>query len=62
MTERELLAARAKRKLLEAVKAILNYVEKKEPKTLPEAHHMLALIGIICRETLAELELERRGF
>jgi hypothetical protein len=39
--ERELLVARAKRKLKKAVKAILEYTEKKEPKNLPEAHHML---------------------
>jgi len=43
-------------KLKTALKGILNYTEAKKPKTLAEAQHMLALIGVIAAETLFEIE------
>jgi hypothetical protein len=43
-------------KLLAALKCIANYIEKKKPKTLAEAEHMLALISVIASESLAEVE------
>lgn len=42
-------------KLLLALKTIAEYLDKKKPKTLAEAEHMLALIGVISTETLAEV-------
>jgi hypothetical protein len=65
MTEnwkRALLMERAKNKFMKALTTILEYTEKKEPKTLPEAHHMLVLIGLIARETLREAEMEKNEF
>lgn len=46
------------RKLKESLKGILEYVEAKKPKTLPEAEHMLTLIGVIAKETLIETAVE----
>ncbi len=48
----------ATKKLFEALKCIANYIEKKKPKTLAEAEHMLALIGVIASESLAEAKTE----
>lgn len=43
-----------KAKALEALKSIAGYIEKKKPKTLEEAKHMLAVISVIASETVAE--------
>ena len=45
------------RKLLKALQAILDYTQKKQPKDLEDAKHMLDLVGIIARETIAEHEM-----
>lgn len=37
-----------------ALKGILDYIEKKNPKTLAEAAHMLDVISVIAAETLNE--------
>lgn len=44
------------KKLVEALKSIATYIENKKPTTLEEAKHMLALIGVIASESLAEVE------
>jgi hypothetical protein len=41
-------------KLVKPLESILQYVEKKEPKTLEEAKAMMALISVICSEALIE--------
>ena len=47
------------KKLMEALKGIGEYIEKmKPPETLEKAKAMLALIGVIANETLAEIQLE----
>lgn len=43
-------------KMLKALKGIAEYIAKKEPKTLAEALHMLALVDVIATETLAEVK------
>jgi hypothetical protein len=40
--------------LKDALKTILNYTEKKEPKTMAEAEGMLAVINVIAGATLLE--------
>lgn len=47
-------------KMIKALKTIAEYIEKKKPKTLAEANHMLALIGIIAAETVIEVEAEQK--
>lgn len=42
------------KKLAEALKSISVYIERKKPKSLEEAKHMLALISVIAGESLAE--------
>lgn len=41
-----------------ALKGILEYIEKKKPKTYAEAVHMLDVIGVIAGETLNETKKE----
>lgn len=45
-----------KSKAVEALKSIVAYIEKKKPKTLAEAEHMLALVGVIASESILEVE------
>lgn len=45
---------KAEEHLRSSMESILEYTESKKPKTLPEADHMLSVIGVIARETLLE--------
>jgi hypothetical protein len=47
---------KAEEKLAAALKRIAEYIEGKQPKTLEEAKHMLALIGVMATESLWEME------
>jgi hypothetical protein len=47
------------KKLVEALKSIAVYIEKKKPQTKAEAEHMLALISVIACETLEEVKAIR---
>lgn len=45
-------------KFKEAFKTIAYYIDKKKPKTLAEAEHMLAVISVIAEEAIIEIKKE----